>query len=182
MDFFLITGPQAVGKMTVGEELASRKGYKLFHNHMTIDLVMKLFSYEDGRDLISDFRKQIFEKFEQSNQAGLVFTFLWAFDMQEDWDYIEYLKDLYKNHNFYIVELYAPLEKRLERNTTPNRLSKKWTKRDVVASEKRLRDSIKKHRVTSYDGEVTYPYYIKIDNTNLTEMEVVDQIMKHFNL
>lgn len=39
MKFVLIFGPQAVGKMTVGQELAKITGLKLFHNHMTIDLV-----------------------------------------------------------------------------------------------------------------------------------------------
>ena len=38
MDFVIIFGPQAVGKMTVGEELAKKTRLKLFHNHMTIDL------------------------------------------------------------------------------------------------------------------------------------------------
>ena len=35
--FILIIGPQAVGKMTVGQELAKMTGYKLFYNHMTIE-------------------------------------------------------------------------------------------------------------------------------------------------
>ena len=39
MKLILIFGPQAVGKMTVGQELATLTGLKLFHNHMTIDLV-----------------------------------------------------------------------------------------------------------------------------------------------
>ena len=34
-----VFGPQAVGKMTVGQELAKITDLKLFHNHMTIDLV-----------------------------------------------------------------------------------------------------------------------------------------------
>jgi shikimate kinase len=39
MKFVLIFGPQAVGKMTVGQELAKITGLKLFHNHMTIERV-----------------------------------------------------------------------------------------------------------------------------------------------
>jgi shikimate kinase len=33
MNFIVIFGPPAVGKMTVGQELARLTGYKLFHNH-----------------------------------------------------------------------------------------------------------------------------------------------------
>ncbi|GAE48204.1 hypothetical protein JCM21738_5289 [Mesobacillus boroniphilus JCM 21738] len=39
MKFVLIFGPQAVGKMTVGHELEKITELKLFHNHMTIELV-----------------------------------------------------------------------------------------------------------------------------------------------
>lgn len=44
-DLIMITGPQAVGKMTVGQELAKLTNFKLFHNHMSIDLVNNFFSY-----------------------------------------------------------------------------------------------------------------------------------------
>lgn len=43
MKFILIFGPQAVGKMTVGQELAKLTDLKIFHNHMTIDLVSPFF-------------------------------------------------------------------------------------------------------------------------------------------
>ena len=57
----LITGPQAVGKMTVGQELSKITDLKLLHNHMTIDLVSHFFSYgtEVGQRLVSDMRKMI---------------------------------------------------------------------------------------------------------------------------
>ena len=43
--FVLIFGPQAVGKMTVGQELAKMTDLKLFHNHMTIDLLEPLYGF-----------------------------------------------------------------------------------------------------------------------------------------
>ena len=91
MKLMLIFGPQAVGKMTVGEEVAARTGMKLFHNHMTIELVSHFFSYgtETGKRLVHAFREQIFDAVAQSDLEGLIFTYLWAFDMQGDWDAIE---------------------------------------------------------------------------------------------
>ena len=41
--FVLICGPQAVGKMTVGQELAKITQLKFMHNHETIDLPLKIF-------------------------------------------------------------------------------------------------------------------------------------------
>ncbi|HDV8366653.1 TPA: AAA family ATPase [Bacillus cereus] len=58
MKLILIFGPQAVGKMTVGQELATLTGLKLFHNHMTIDLVSPIFDYstKEAKRLVSLFR------------------------------------------------------------------------------------------------------------------------------
>ena len=39
MTLIILTGPQAVGKMTVGQQLETLTDLTLFHNHMTIDLV-----------------------------------------------------------------------------------------------------------------------------------------------
>ncbi len=63
MKFILIFGPQAVGKMTVGQELAKVTDLKLFHNHMTIDLVSHFFDYgsDEGKRLVGFFRQEIFE-------------------------------------------------------------------------------------------------------------------------
>ena len=65
MKFIIITGPQAVGKMTVGQELTKITGLKLLHNHMTIEVVTKIFDYSKDafRKLNESFRTQIFEEF-----------------------------------------------------------------------------------------------------------------------
>ncbi len=46
MKFVLIFGPQAVGKMTVGQELTKITELKLLHNHMTIELLEPFFGFE----------------------------------------------------------------------------------------------------------------------------------------
>lgn len=182
MDFILIFGPQAVGKMTVGEELAKKTGLKLFHNHMTIDLVLQFFTWDEGQDLIRDFRESILKKMASSNQEGLIFTYVWAFDMLNDWDYIDYISDIFKNHNVCYVELNSGIETRLDRNQTHNRLEKKWTKLDIEASENRLLDTYKKHRTESFEDEVPYQNYIRIENTNIDADICADIIIERFNL
>ncbi len=78
MKLIIIFGPQAVGKMTVGQELEKITELKLFHNHMTIELVSPFFSYGTpaGKRLVSLFRHEIFEEVSKSNLAGLIFTFV----------------------------------------------------------------------------------------------------------
>lgn len=182
MDFIIIFGPQAVGKMTVGEEVAKKTGLKLFHNHMTIDLVLQFFSWEEGIDLIGDFREKILRKMAQSKQRGMIFTYVWAFDMQQDWDYINHITDIFKDHNVYYVELNSDIGTRLDRNVTHNRLEKKWTKLDLEASEKRLLDTFQKHRTQSMDEEIPYENYLRIENTNIDAETAADIIIETFNL
>ena len=124
MDYVIIFEPQAVGKMTVGDELGKKNRLKLFHNHMTIDFVLQFFSFEDGIDLIVDFRDQILKKMASSKQPGLIFTYVWAFDLKEDWDYIAHISEIFQHHNVYYVELNSNIETRLNRNQTHNRLEK----------------------------------------------------------
>lgn len=40
-----IHGPPACGKLTIGKELEKVTGYKLFHNHLVIDLLLSLFEF-----------------------------------------------------------------------------------------------------------------------------------------
>ena len=46
MTLVIIFGPPAVGKMAVGMELERLTGFRLFHNHLTVDPVMRLFSID----------------------------------------------------------------------------------------------------------------------------------------
>lgn len=48
MKLIIIFGPQASGKMTIGHELEKLTELKLFHNHMTIELLAP-FSASAGR-------------------------------------------------------------------------------------------------------------------------------------
>ena len=186
MKLVLLFGPQAVGKMTVGQELANITDLKLFHNHMTIDLVSHFFDYstKEGKRLVNLFRQEIFEEASKSNLYGMIFTFLWAFDMQEDWDYVDRLTQLFESrgNTVYFVELEADVEERLERNKTPNRLEHKPSKRDIEWSEADLKESMEQHRLNSLEGEITYPNYIKLDNTNLSAAEVAKIIKERFQL
>ena len=139
MKLVIIFGPHAVGKMTVGQELAKLTGLKLFHNHMTIDIVSDLFRNmpEERNRLTTLFRKEIFEAFSKSDEYGMIFTFMWALDSKEDWDYINYVEDLFKlrGAQIYYIELAADYNLRLKRNKTENRLLNKPSKRDIQQSE-----------------------------------------------
>lgn len=186
MKLVLVFGPQAVGKMTVGQELAKITGLKLFHNHMTIDLVSHFFDYgtKEGKRLVNLFRREIFEEVSKSNLYGMIFTYVWAFNLQDDWDYVNQVVQLFESRGgtVYFVELEAEVEERLERNKSSNRLEHKPSKRNIEWSEDDLKKSMKKYRLNSLEGEINYSNYIKINNTILSAEEVAKSIKDKFQL
>lgn len=45
MKLIFLYGPPAVGKLTVAKELAALTGFKLFHNHLTVDVATSIFEH-----------------------------------------------------------------------------------------------------------------------------------------
>ena len=52
-----------------------------------------------------------------------------------------------------------------------NRLEKKPSKRDIEFSESELRNSVKKHRLNSNEGEIKENNYLRLDVTELSVQE-----------
>lgn len=180
----MIFGPQAVGKMTVGEELAKKTGLTLFHNHMSIEFALQFFEYktEEAQKMIRLLREEVMIAIANSDKPGMIFTFVWALSEQDDWDYVKHVEEIFEGHDKYFVELYSDLETRKIRNRTENRLKKKASKRDVEASEARLVNTLTKYKVSSTDEDFGDRKYIKIDNTNISAIDVADMIIDSFEL
>jgi len=186
MNLIILFGPHAVGKMTVGQELAKMTGYKLFHNHMTIEPMAALFDQDPHLmwPLITEFRDKIFDAFTRSSNTGLIFTFVWALDEASDAAYLQGIEDRFKATGGKVcyVELYADQKIRLERNKTPNRLAHKPTKRKLEWSQSMLIDVENKYRLNSHPGEIQKEHYLRIDNTNLNPDDVAKLIQTAFQL
>ena len=181
----IILGPHAVGKMTVGQELANITQLRLFHNHMSIELARKLFAYteKEWSILNETIRKTVFELFAKGDFPGLIFTYMCAFDEQSDLDYLQNMIHLFSSNgaNCYVVELCADFEERLIRNKSENRLLHKESKRNLERSEAEMRNTSEKYRLNSYGGEnLPFENYMKIDNTALAPDEVAKMIQTHF--
>lgn len=184
MNFVVIFGPPAVGKMTVGYELAKLTDMKVFLNHMTLDPILEFFPYghEIFNTLVSEFRQRIFEEVAASDLPGLIFTYVWALDQDGDKKQIDSYCDIFRKHgaDIYFVELEANLEERLERNKGEFRLSKKTSKRDIARSEANLLSTDKQYKMNTSDDFFYKKNYIKIDNTRLSPKETAQKIVAEF--
>ena len=183
MKFVLLFGPQAVGKMTVGQELAKITDLKLLHNHMTIDLLEPFFGFEKEMWRISTMlREEIFTSFARSGKYGMIFTYVWQFDQQEDWDFVNKAVALFEAQGaeIYFVELEADIKERLIRNKSGNRLAHKPTKRNLVSSEKEMLRSNKIYRLNSFQDEIKADNYMRLNNTGLAPEKAAEMIKAHF--
>jgi len=181
LKLLILIGDSAVGKMTVGQELTKITPFRLFHNHMMIEPVLEIFGAFDG-GVIQRLREVIFEEFAKSDHYGMIFTFMWAFDMESDWAYIERVREIFglPEEDVYYVELIAPQEVRLARNATDNRLKHKASKRDIDASNARLIRDDANYRCVSLPGEIPYPNYLRLENAEISAQEAARIIKEHF--
>ncbi len=77
MRLLFLYGLPATGKHTVAQHLATLTGYKLFHNHLAVDLLLSVFDF--GSQPFVELREQIwlsvFEQAAATDLPGLIFTF-----------------------------------------------------------------------------------------------------------
>jgi hypothetical protein len=181
-----IVGPGAVGKMTVGAELAGRTGLKLFHNHQTIELLLQLFPWgspQFGR-LLGEFRRRVLEEAAGSDLPGLIFTYVWAFDQPGDDAEVGRYASIFRSRGgaVFYVELQATQAVRLERNGSAFRLAEKPSKRDIAESRRRLLSMDADYQLDSGARFAGRPDYMRVDNTTLSPSEVAEMVIARFDL
>lgn len=76
MKLIFIHGAPAVGKLTVARELATLTGFRLFHNHLTVDLLSAAFDFGSGPfvQLREEIWLSVFREAARQD-TSLIFTF-----------------------------------------------------------------------------------------------------------
>jgi tRNA uridine 5-carbamoylmethylation protein Kti12 len=79
MKLVFIYGPPAVGKLTVARELARITGFKLYHNHVSVDFVKSVFEFGSPTfwRLVDKFRREILEEAARQG-VDTIFTFVYG--------------------------------------------------------------------------------------------------------
>jgi hypothetical protein len=191
MHFVCIFGPPAVGKMTVGHELAKLTGYKLFHNHMTIEPFLGIFEFGSPafNRLSSEFRRRVLEEAVESELPGLIFTYVWGLELAGERDFMARNVALMEGAGGRVsfVELAAPLDVRLARNGTEFRLDHKRSKRNRKFSDANV---VKLETYTMNTGEqptvaeelFTGREHLRIENTDLPAADAAALIVEKLGL
>ena len=155
-----IIGPGAVGKYSVGKEIARKLGFDwaLCHNHQAIEIAYEMFpaDIDDGTSeldwLLVDEIREAIDGYLMRRRKNIIYTNVVRFDNPFDRSYFsEAATHLRLNgYRVCVLVLCAPLAKRLERNIMPDRLSAKPSKRNIARSTVLLMREIE-------EGAIEYP-------------------------
>lgn len=175
MKMIFLYGPPAVGKLTVAKELAKLTGYKLFHNHLTVDLVSSLYEWGSSKywEYLRSIREQLLANLAKDD-INIIFTFVYAAGEDEEVMERMFKKVEEKGGEVLLVQLKTSVEKLKER---------------IVAEDRR--QFKKMHKTESLDSWLeqyrlfeAYPnrHNFVVDNSEITPKKVAELIVQKYNL
>ena len=184
MKLLVIFGPPAVGKATVGREVAKRTGFKLFHNHVSLDAVQTVFPFgtPEFSLLVNEFRLRVIEEAARAD-VDLIFTFAWAFDSPGDRDVIDAYKAIVEGASGEVmfVELLASQAERMRRNGTEDRARMK-----ARSPESRtpgwIAELDTRYRMVAPEPFYYADSYLRLDITELPPEAAARAIVERFGL
>ncbi|HEC64147.1 MAG TPA: hypothetical protein ENI23_02505 [bacterium] len=176
MILIFIYGPPSVGKLTIGKALAEITGYKLFHNHLTVNLVTSVFPFatQEAQELMAQIRLSIFKQGITANVPGIISTQIYS--KPETDHFIKQILKLFQKTTgqVHFVQLKTTDEMLLKRVVSEDR--KKYGK---TVSPKELKEMISNYILKS---KIPFVESLTIDNTKLNPEDCAAKIMKHYRL
>jgi len=167
-------GPPASGKLTISEELVKITGYKLFHNHITRDLVRDIYpdDLSEKYELVSKLRLEVFG-FAAQNDTNMIFT--WVYDGEADDKFVNDTIDVVKAHggNVLFVETKATDESLIERVGNDSR--KQFFK---LGDADIMKDILSRHKF----GSIPNVNPLIIDTSILEPVDSAKLIVDHYSL
>lgn len=136
------------------------------------------------RRIDGEIRRLVIEEVAASDLAGLIFIYVWAFNLPEEQAGVdEYARPFReRGGRVLFVELEANQAERLKRIEGASRLVEKPSLRDPEASRRRLLELDVRYQLNS-DGKFdNHQDYLRLNNTLLTTGEVAERVAKHFHL
>lgn len=175
MKLIYLHGPPAVGKFTIAKELENLAGCKLFHNHLTIDVVRPLFEFgsENFWGLVQKLRLICFEAVAKHDAGNIIYTS--CYDHPGDLPFIESIEAVLSSVGGEFIPVFlqcdfADLEKRV---TGSSRVEM-----GKIISVEGLRKQLSKWNCTA----VPRDNCITIETTGKSPIQCAEEIIKILEL
>jgi chloramphenicol 3-O-phosphotransferase len=169
-----IYGPPAAGKLTVAEALAALIGFKVFHNHLTVDLAHAFFEFGTpafGR-YIDHLRLEAFEVAAREGVNGVIFTFVYA--LRWDDGFVQDVKDIVERRGgqVFFVQLVC------DRETLEGRVAEESRQRfRKIKDVEKLREVLGRHELFA---SIPFVSSLTIDTTHTSPDEAARRIIEHY--
>lgn len=175
MKIIFIYGAPAVGKLSVAQELAQLTKFRLFHNHMSLDLAESMYEWGSSEfwNFVTKNRLETLEKSAKSEEEGIIMTYVYEGCTNDD-DYINKLKQVASKYNskIYFVKLSCHIDELKKRVVAESRTKFK----KIKSVEKLLLSLSKKNPNEKLAADLS------IDNTQMDPVSVAIKIKSEFAL
>lgn len=174
--FVVIYGPPASGKLTVAKELATLTGMKLFHNHLTVNMVRSLFEF-GSPEFTRTLWKVRLDLISQAAASGISVIITLNSAHGEDSKFVQRLEQIetvIRSHGAeaLFVHLEPSREVLHDRLTDPSR-----------ATQEKLMDPDRLNELLEHwDGRPVHDDHLSIDNSKLLPDVVAKAIGDHYQL
>jgi len=173
MKLIFIYGAPAVGKLTVANELAAQTGFKVFHNHLSIDCIEPIFPFgtKSFWKLIDLIRVETIAEAARVGQ-NLIHTFCYA--KGSDDEYVAQITKTVESNDGEVCFVLLTCEK----GELEKRVLEESRKRVNKANNLEILHEI----LNKYDlfSPVPERESLCIDNTSLSPSDTARRIVKHF--
>jgi len=175
MRLVFIYGPPASGKLTVATELARLTGFKLFHNHVSIQFVQSIFEFGTKTfwRLTGKYRLEMIEE-AAKEEINTIFTFVYG--KGEDDKFVKrVLQEVRSNGGqVCLVRLYC------DRKELARRVKSRQRRRmGKIGTEKMLSALFRRYNLNL---EIPFQRSLSIDTTNRTPRSAAKTIARHYRL
>lgn len=175
MKLIFLYGAPAVGKLTVAQKIAELTGFKIFHNHLSIDAVEPVFEFgtKPFWRLIDLIRVETISEAARHN-VNLIHTFCYAKD--HDDKYVAKITELIESNGGEVCFVLLTCE----RTEVEKRVLEESRKKYGKANNLKILNEI----FDKYDFSFPVPEResLIIDNTNLSPEKAAQKIIEHFKL
>jgi hypothetical protein len=175
MRLVFIYGPPASGKLTVATELAKLTGFKLFHNHVSIQFVQSIFEF-GTRTFWRLTNKYRLEMIEEAAKEGIDTIFTFVYSKGEDDKFVKRILQNVRSNGGQVclVRLYCDRKELARRVKSSQRV-----RMGKIGTVKTLSDLFRRY---SLDLEIPFHRSLSIDTTNRTPRSAAKSIARHYRL